>query len=282
MCPPNDIHRSSVESGKAPGKLWVRVCSQSELIGEYQASSLQDSAPYDIHERIQQALAERQDEVVLSYTYSGATGECLQTVATLKDGMAHNELVSLSSVGFVPIGEPQRVEIPSAPTSPARVPDNDFQNQWTTVDDQRFLIRTVNGGYPSTHERFIARTISQFLQRNAIEATIIQIVSTYSAAIPQLPPSIVVQIALTLPNAQSGILKLLSLDRALQFLYNDQVECQFHIYREYDSDFVAHHTRHQYLHHCFSNAIPALILGLTAARLTEYFQNRMTYEDRNT
>ncbi len=265
-----------MESGKAPGKLWVRVCSQTELIGEYQATSLQDSAPTDIHERIEQALAAREDEVVLSYTYSGATGECLQTVATLKDRMAQHELISLSSVGFVPMGEPQQVEYSSEPPSePAPIAANDFHRQWTTVDDQRFLIQTVNGGYPSTHERFIARTISQFFQRNAIEATIIQIVSSYSPAVPQLPPSTVVHIALTLRNAQLRILKLLSLDRALQFLYDDQVECQFHIYREYESNFVAHHSRHEYLHHCFATSIPALILGLTAARLREYFQNRI-------
>ena len=266
-----------MESGKAPGELWVRVCSETELIGEYTATSLQDSAPNDLRERVIHVLEERPDEVVLSYRYSGTTGECLQTVATLKDRTANNELVSLSSIGFVPIGDPQQVEISQTPpVPPATASPNDFQSQWTTVDDQRYLIRTVNGGYPSSHERFIARTVSQFLQRNAIEATIIQIVSTYSPTIPQLPPSTVVHIALTLHNAQLQFLKILNLDRALQFLYDDQVECQFHIYRQHEPDFVTWHSHHEYLHHCFATTIPTMILGFNGPDAEGVLPKQMT------
>ena len=277
MCPPNNIHRSSVESGKAPGKVWVRVCSQIELLAEYPATNLQDPPPDEIHKRITKALELQPHEVILSYSYSGTTGECLQTVTTLKDVNANNEIAAFASLGFVPIGEPQQIESLAQPSTitPAKPLPNDFHNQWATVDDQRFLIRTVNGGYPSPHERFIARTVSQFLQRNNIEATIVQIVSTYSSTIPQLPPSTIVHIALTLTRAQNTILRLLNLDQALQYLYDNQVECQFHVYAEYQSDFLDYHSRHEYLHHCFATAIPALVLGLTAARLREYFQNRV-------
>lgn len=277
MCPPNNIHRRSVESGKAPGQLWVRVCTQTELLAEYAATNLQDPPPEEIHKRITSALDLQPHEVVLSYNYSGTTGECLQTVTTLKDAMDNNQIASFVSLGFVPIGEPQRIEPLAQPPviTPAKPLPNDFHSQWATIDDQRFLIRTINGGYPSPHERFIAKTVSQFLQRNNIEATIVEIASTYSSTIPQLPPSTIVHIALTLPRAQNTILRLLNLDQALQYLYDNQVECQFHVYAEHQSDFLAYHSRREYLHHCFATAIPALVLGLTAARLRDYFQNRI-------
>lgn len=277
MRPPNNtIHRSSVESGKAPGRLWVRVCSQTELLAEYTAINLQDSAPSDIHTQIFEAL-NKNDDVILSYSYSGTTGECLQTVSTLKDTLAGAEIASFASLGFVPIGEPQPLQAFTQPThlTPAPSPQNDFHHQWSTIDDQRFLIRTINAGYPSPHERFIAKTVSQFFQRNDIEATIVQIVSTYSATIPQLPPSTITQIALTLSSAQRSVLKLLNLDRALQFLYDDQVECHFHIYPEHEIA-LDYRSRHEYLHECFQTETPALILGMTAERLREYFKNRTT------
>lgn len=175
MCPPNKtIHRSSVESGKAPGRFWVRVCSQTELLAEYAALNLQDPPPSAIHAQITEVLENHRDDVILSYSYSGTTGECLQTVTTLKDTMAGTEISSFASLGFVPLGEPQPLQALTQPTNlapaPTTSPQNEFQHQWTTIDDQRFLIRTVNGGYPSPHERFIAKTVLQFFQRHNIEA----------------------------------------------------------------------------------------------------------------
>ena len=270
MIPPTSVHRPSVDENKAPGAFWVRICQDLSLLTEYRINTVTDADNTAVVQ-INNALTAKPREPVLTYIYSGTSGECLNTITTIFD---QGKRLSLSSVGFVPIDSPDASnsleasrEAPDFPPTLQPSP-NDFTQQWASIDDQRLLIKTINGGYPSPYERFLAKTICQFLIRNGVSATLLEITSQYSPAIPHLPPATTVHLALILPEAQTKLAKLLDLDIAIDLLYDQKVQCQIHIYQPSQ---IPVRSLHEYLHSQYRADTPSsFIFSVTPKGLRHY------------
>jgi len=217
----NPIHKSSIEPNKARGKIWVRICTPTDFLHECAVDELDE---VDIGFAIRTTWPETSPlgpkYLTLCYCYSGTTGECLQTITTLVE---NGQPISLSSVGFVPIDH--------QPGTAPRVSNETFSSQWTTIGDQRFLIEVTNGGFPSTHENSIARTICQFTRRFQVPVYLLRIQSQSGpSAHPLESRNAVVDTATVLSNSPRSVARLEQLNEALQLLYDRQVHCRVNVY----------------------------------------------------
>jgi len=250
------VHQPSIQPNKAIGKVWVRVCTPTNILGEYAIDALGDidGALTLAAANILRALEQEHTQLTLCYCYSGTTGECLQTVTTLMD---NGQPVSLLSVGFVPIDHQSLAR--TKETS-----NETFSSQWSTIGDQRFLINVTNGGFPSIHENSVARTICQFAKRFELRLALLRILSNSgSAAHPLESRKTVVDGALILSDAPRTIARVEQLDEALQLLYDRQVQCRFHVYPD-PSPQNQSTPLIEYLHRCFHHNTRAITVTTPA------------------
>jgi hypothetical protein len=70
------IHASRIAANKAPGGLWVRVCTRSQLLTEY---ALTDPAVAGSAADVDGDLAIAAGEMVWVYFYDGDSGVCVGT-----------------------------------------------------------------------------------------------------------------------------------------------------------------------------------------------------------
>lgn len=244
------VHQPSIEPNKAIGKVWVRVCTPTNILGEYAVDALGDvdGSLTLAAANILQALEQEQTQLTLCYCYSGTTGECLQTVTTIID---NGQPVSLLSVGFVPIDHQPII-------AQSRTSNESFSSQWATFGDQRYLIKVANGGFPSAHENSVARTICQFAKRFELRLALLRILSkSGGAAHPLESRKTVVDGALILSDAPRTIARVEQLDAALQLLYDRQVQCRFHVYPD-PSPQNQSAPLVEYLHRCFHHNTRAI------------------------
>lgn len=248
------IHKPYIEPNKATGRIWVRLCTPNSFLHEYVVDTLTDvdGSLTFAAETVLEGLQNDPTHLTLCYCYCGTTGECLQTLTTVIDD---GQPISLLSLGFVPIDHESNMT--------ARTSDETFSSQWSTMGEQRFLIKVMSGGFPSAHENSVARTICQFAKRFQLPVTLLRILSHSGPATHPLESrKTMVDAAVALSDAPRTISRLEQLDEALQLLYDRQVRCRFHVYPDptTQSEYTPLTT---YLHQCFHRNARAITITTT-------------------
>jgi hypothetical protein len=78
-----DLHRPTIEPGKAPGGVYVRICSLDQLLTEYPlvppvvAGAVESAADVDAG-----LILDHEGERIWTYFYDGDTGACMRTIIT--------------------------------------------------------------------------------------------------------------------------------------------------------------------------------------------------------
>lgn len=73
------VHLERIAPGRAPGGVWIRVCTLERLLSEYAAT---DPETIAASAALDGSLALEQNETVWVYFYDGDTGECMRTLIT--------------------------------------------------------------------------------------------------------------------------------------------------------------------------------------------------------
>lgn len=77
-----EVHQEKIAPGRAPGGVWVRICSQCELIREYSLESIQAAGRYAHADAEAIGPYVARGETIRTYFYDGDSGACIGTIVS--------------------------------------------------------------------------------------------------------------------------------------------------------------------------------------------------------
>lgn len=260
------VHLRSINQHKAPGELWIRLCSNEVFICEFAYPNQPDLLPDHYWHLVEQNVTLVDTQELLAYVYSGDSGVCISTQRLFynpdsippltanqkEDGYVHSDFLNQA------IGKYRKIEELLRNTTDNLIREMDegddssgnaYSQEWANTGDHRYLIKVPNG-QPTDIDRSIGRTVADFLLFNEFDATILRVIAYRKMDFT------IIQLATTETNAGFLNDELDDLKFALNILYATHIDVRLNVYPDYHPSEDEYPHLNSYLNRCFQLGLP--------------------------